>query len=67
MLERFPDFTRTPNEEKSIKHDVGHDIVTTGYPCHARARLLPPDKLEVARNEIEYLLKAGIISRSNSN
>ena len=67
MLERFPDFTRTPNEEKSIKHDVVHDIVTTGYPCHARARLLPPDKLEVARNEIEHLLKAGIICRSNSN
>ena len=67
MLERFPDLTRPPNKEKSIKHDVVHDIITTGYPCHARARPLPPDKLEVVRNEIEYLLEAGIISRSNSN
>ena len=67
MLERFPDLTRPPNKEKPIKHDVVHDIVTTGYPCHAGARPLPPDKLEIVRNEIEYLLEAGIISRSNSN
>ena len=67
MLERFPDLTRPPNKEKLIKHDVVYDIVTTGYPCHARARPLPPDKLEVVRNEIEYLLEAGIFSRSNSN
>ena len=67
MLERFPDLTRPPNKEKPIKHDVVHDVVTTGYPCHARARPLPPDKLEVVRNEIEYLLEADIISRSNSN
>ena len=67
MLERFPDFTRPPNKEKLIKHDIVHDIVTTVYPCHARARPLPSDKLEVVRNEIEYVLEAGIISRSNSN
>ena len=46
MLERFPDLTRPPNKEKPIKHDVVHDIVTTGYPCHARARPFPPDKLK---------------------
>ena len=67
MLERFPDLMRPPNKEKPIKHDVLHDIVTTSYPYYARARPLPPDKLEVVRNEIEYLLEAGIISRSNSN
>ena len=66
MLECFPDLTRPPNKEKPIKHDV-HDIVTIGYACQARARPLPPDKLEVVRNEIEYLLEAGIINRSNSN
>ena len=67
MLERFSDLTRPPNKEKPIKHNVVHDIVTTCYPCHARARPLPPDKLEVVRNVIEYLLEAGIISKSNSN
>ena len=30
MLERFPDLTRPSNKEKPIKHDVVHDIVTTG-------------------------------------
>ena len=67
MPESFSDLTRPPNKEKPIKHDVVHDIVTTGYLCHAHARPLPPDKLEVVRNEIEYLLEADIISRSNSN
>ena len=67
MLERFPDLTRLPNKEKPIKHDVVHDIVTTGYPCHSRDRPLSPDKLEVVGNEIEYLPEAGIITRSNSN
>ena len=52
MLKRFFDLTRPPNKEKPIKHDVVHDIVTTGYPCHARACPLPPEKLEVVRNEI---------------
>ena len=67
MLQRFAEFTSPPSKEKPIKHDVVRDIVTTGYSCHARARPLPPEKLEVVRNEIEYLLEAGIISRSNSN
>ena len=66
-LERFPDLTRPPKKEKLIKHNVVNDIVTTGFWCHARARPLPPDKLEVVRHEIEYLLETGIISCSNSN
>ena len=61
MLERFPDLTRPPNKEKPIKHDVVHEIVTTGYPCHSRAPSLLLEKLEVVRNETEYLLQASII------
>ena len=61
MLARFPDLTRPPNKEKPIKHDVVHDIVTTGYPYHARARPLPPDKLKLCVMRLSIYLKLALL------
>jgi transposase InsO family protein len=41
-------------------------IPTTGPPVHSRARRLPPEKLTIAKDDFEYMEKAGIIRRSKS-
>ena len=48
------------------KHGVQHRIPTTGFPVHSQARRLSPEKLKVAKEEFDILLKLGIIRLSNS-
>ena len=62
----FPELTIPPNRDKSVKLDVVHEIETNGYPCHARARPLTPEKLQIVQEEIDFMLKAGYITRSSS-
>jgi hypothetical protein len=50
----------------SPKHGVQHRIPTTGFPVHSQARRLSPEKLKIAKDEFDTLLKLGIIRRSNS-
>ena len=66
LLASFPDLTTPQNKHKPVKHSVEHHIVTRGYPCSSRPRQLSPEKLEFVKEEIDYLLKSGIISRSES-
>ena len=66
MLQSFPELTKPPNRDKPVKHDVVHEIETNGYPCHARARPLTPEKLQIVQEEIDFMLKAGYITRSSS-
>ena len=47
-------------------HDVTHHIQTSGPPTCAKARLLSPEKLAVAKQEFEHLLEQGIIHASSS-
>ena len=47
MLQSFPELTKPPNRDKRVKHDVVPEIETNGYPCHARARPLTPEKLQI--------------------
>ena len=47
-------------------HDVTHHIQTSGPPTCAKARQLSPEKLAVAKQEFEHLLKQGIIRASSS-
>ena len=48
------------------KHGVDLFIPTKGPPVHARARRLPPDKLQIAKEEFRKMEEMGIIRRSNS-
>ena len=66
LLSNYPDLTRPPNSLKPPKHDIVHQIVTHGYPCSARSRPLAPEKLAIVKEEIDFLLESGIISRSES-
>ena len=66
MLQSFAELTTPPNRDKPVKHDVIHEIETNGYPCHARARPLTPEKLQIVQEKIDFMLKAGYITRSKS-
>ena len=48
------------------KHGVQHFISTKGPSIHARARRLPPDKLEIAKAEFDRMQNMGIIRKSCS-
>ena len=48
------------------KHGVLHHIPTTGFPVHCQARRFLLEKLKIAKEEFDTLLKLGIIRRSNS-
>ena len=48
------------------KHGVRHHIPTNGHPVQSRARRLAPDKLAVAKAEMEKLVKLGIAYRGKS-
>ena len=66
MLQSFPKLTKPPNSDKPVKHDVVHEIETNGYPCHACAYPLTSEKLQIVQKEIDFMLKAGYITRSSS-
>ncbi|KAK3890942.1 hypothetical protein Pcinc_005109 [Petrolisthes cinctipes] len=47
ILAEFPDITTPQFTTANPKYGVKHHIPTTGSPLHARARRLPPDKLQL--------------------
>ena len=67
LLTTYPELTR-PFSGKSLSNDsnqVSHRIVVNGYPCRARARPLSPEKFQCAQKEINDLIEAGIVRRSD--
>ena len=61
ILARFPDIT-TPrfDPEHAPAHGVRHVVPTTGPPVFARARPLFADKLKVAKEEFDKMMKMQI-------
>ena len=66
LLDEFPALTKPVFNQEKPSHGVEHIIPTTGPPVHARARRLPPDKLEVVKKEFDAMEDMGIVRRSNS-
>lgn len=56
-----------PSFKVKEKANVTHVIETRGRPPTAKARRLPPDKLEYAKAEFNELLRLGICRPSKSN
>lgn len=67
LLTEFDCITRLPQPGVVTKSTVVHHIETSGPPVYARPRRLSAEKLVAARNEFEYLMKAGICQPSKSN
>ena len=66
LLQNRPVLTTPAFHKKRPAHGVQLHISTTGPPLHARARRLPPDKLEMAKKEFQLMEKLGIIRKSRS-
>ena len=66
LLDKFPDLSNPSFRVTDVKHGVKHYIPTDGPPVQARARKLPPDKLAVAKAEIEKLVELGVCVRGKS-
>ena len=66
LLSQFPSITRPYSAVHPVKHSVLHHLTTNDTPLHARARCLPPDKLNAARAEFQHMLELGIFLPSAS-
>lgn len=66
VLSEFPNITKLA-QPGTVKTTITHRIETTGQPVFARPRRLNGERLEIARKEFEYMMKAGICRPSKSN
>ena len=66
LRQSFPELLIPTFREPTVKHGVELHIETKGRPVFAKAQRLPPDKLEMAREDFRRMMEAGIIHRSKS-
>ena len=66
LLDSFPSILTPSFTATEPKHGVRHHIPTTGHPVQSRARRLAPDKLAVAKAELDKLVKLGVAKRGKS-
>ena len=66
VLQDFPQLTVPAFHHREVQHGVQHHITTKGPPVFSRIRRLAPDRLKVARQEFQNLLRLGIVRRSKS-
>ena len=66
LLDEFPDIQTPTFTIKEPKHGVRHHIPTDAPPVQSRARRLDPEKLAVAKAELEKLVDLGIAYRGKS-
>ena len=66
LLDKFPDLSNPSFRVKEVEHGVLHYIPTDGPPVQSRARKLSPEKLAVAKAELEKLVSLGVCKRGKS-
>ena len=66
LLDQFPELSVPSFEIKEPLHGVRHHIPTSCHPIQSKARPLPPEKLAVAKAELEKLCNLGICKRGKS-
>jgi cleavage and polyadenylation specificity factor subunit 1 len=67
IIKEFPSLTQPSRYDQPLTHSVQHHITTRGQPVFARPRRLHPERLAIAKNEFEHMLKLGTIRPSSSN
>lgn len=65
LLRDFPDVTRESPVPSKFKHNVVHELHTTGPPLFARPRRLSQERHQVARREFDYMISQGICRPSS--
>ena len=66
LLDRFPDLSNPSFRVTKVEHGVLHYIPTEGPPVQSKARKLSPEKLAVAKAELEKLVALGVCERGKS-
>ena len=66
LLDRYPEICKPSFTLKDPQHGVRHHIPTEGAPVQSRARRLDPEKLAIAKAELEKLVDLGIAYRGKS-
>lgn len=67
LLRKFPEITRPSGVQRVVRHNTTHHIKTTpGAPVYCTPRRLAPDKLKIAKQEFEAMLKTGTARPSKS-
>ena len=61
LLTEFLALTQVCSLDTAVKHDVSHHIETTSPPVSAHPRCLPPECLQMAKREFEYMLQLRIV------
>ena len=67
LLDRFPDLSNPSFRVKNVDHGVLHNIPTEGTPVQSKARKLSPEKLAVAKAELDKLVALGVCERGKSD
>lgn len=65
--QQFPKLSTPSFCIKEVEHGVRHFIPTDGPPVQSKARKLSPEKLAVAKAELEKLVALGVCERGKSN
>nr|VZI51182.1 unnamed protein product [Spirometra erinaceieuropaei] len=66
LFGQLPGLTNPPFREVDIKRTVTNYISTTGPPKSCRPRRLAPERLKIAKAEVEHMLELGFIRQSDS-
>ena len=66
LLDSYPKILTPSFKIKNPEHGVRHYIPTTGAPVSSRARRLDPEKLAVAKAELNKLEELGICHKGRS-
>lgn len=67
LLDEFPNNFTSPTTAKPIKHTITHHIEKTGPLVFAKQRCLPPDHLQIAKQEFEQVMDLYYICPSSSS
>ena len=67
LLAEFPAVTKACTTDCPVKHSVVHHIETTGPPVFGCTRRLAPERLKIAKQEFNHMLRVGIIRPSSSS
>ncbi|GBM51608.1 hypothetical protein AVEN_146259-1 [Araneus ventricosus] len=67
ILLKYPNLFSTNLDLNKNRSTITHCIETKGHPVHARARHLNPEKLSLLKQELNDLMRQGIIRPSKSS
>lgn len=66
ILKEFPRLLTDDPQPSKVDHGVEHVILTSGAPCFAKPRRLPPERLQAAQHEFSLMVDEGIARPSSS-